>query len=216
MSVVYFTRLTQFSSDHLLSKIHCLPQQEVDRILVLKFEMDRQRSIAGKLLLLHALKQSDYWDKNYLPEISYTSFGRPYLKEHPVDFNISHSGNIVACSVIRNGRIGIDIEKVDPVDFADYGFVLDTNEIDRIVNSASPLLDFYQTWTFKEAVMKADGRGFSLDPLSINIANGQSFIHPQKWYLFSLAIHPGYIASVATTIPVLPIFEQVPVHSLAS
>ncbi len=84
-------------------------------------------------------------------------------------FNLSHTRGAVACAVIRDLDIGVDVESTARVvrheDLAERFF--GQAEIDAL-RAAAPekrAPRFLEVWTLKEAYLKAVGRGFSV-PLS--------------------------------------------------
>jgi len=88
--------------------------------------------------------------------------GRPFFPDKDADFNISHSGNIVAVSYIRgkNIRIGCDIEKVKPrkniAKIAKDKFSVCENKYlysDGIFSDKN----FIKLWTLKESYIKLRG-----------------------------------------------------------
>lgn len=103
--------------------------------------------------------------KNGRPELA--PAGQPASSAlHTVDFNLSYSGPLVACAVIRGRRIGVDIEQVSPR--------IHTPGLERMVMSpeerawleAMDVSDrhraFFSIWVLKEAWAKARGEGLGL------------------------------------------------------
>ena len=103
--------------------------------------------------------------------------GKPRLELPPdadggllatLDFNLSHSENILAMAVVFGGEIGIDIEvrhfDVDYMSVA--GAHLTENECERL--RALPAHEaagaFYRLWTRHEALARVEGRGSALRP----------------------------------------------------
>jgi phosphopantetheinyl transferase len=63
---------------------------------------------------------------------------------------------------------------------------------------AEGTLRFFQIWTAKEAVMKATGLGFTLDPLSFSVVPFDKFCEANdKIWTISSNIHDGHMVSVA-------------------
>lgn len=84
---------------------------------------------------------------------------KPYyvdsFKKFGLEFNISHSGNIVACA-IAYAPVGLDLEKVRiyPREIV-YDFFCE----EEIVYSLQNERNFYKLWTRKESYLKATGEG---------------------------------------------------------
>lgn len=99
---------------------------------------------------------------------SYTEFGKPYLKNLPIHFNISHSGDWVAVAIDEN-PVGIDIEVIRPIDFSvtsrlctesDMEYIF-KNDPDRNNQNPDTLRRFFEVWTAKEAYFKKIGTGIT-------------------------------------------------------
>ncbi|HEY5210755.1 MAG TPA: 4'-phosphopantetheinyl transferase superfamily protein [Stellaceae bacterium] len=100
--------------------------------------------------------------------LTVNQYGKPRLAEpRGIAFNMSHSGGIVLIGVASNIAIGVDVEALRPVpersqivrryfhpgEAADFATVPE----DRAETA------FFRCWSRKEAVVKALGRGMSLD-----------------------------------------------------
>jgi len=166
MNYLYAIRLTGLSWPELVKYLNIIPLSEQQKISQLRFDDDKLRSLLGKLLLFYVLKKHHDDQTNSLPAIRYHQYAKPYLEELEGGFNISHSGEWIVCLYNPYGVVGVDIEKTQSIDINDYREVLTLTEYDAIKNG---LLDFIQLWTLKEAIIKADGRGFYLAPNSFEI-----------------------------------------------
>ncbi len=157
---------------------------------------DQLRCLAGGLLIGHALGES-CWAK-----LSFGSQGKPFFPEGPF-FNLSHSGDFTALAVCH-APVGIDIQKQGPADFfALANRCFHPAERQLLASAPDTAQMFYTLWTLKESYMKADGRGFSLDPLSFAISwntpeLAQVAGAPDS-RLYPLACPPGYSAALCTT-----------------
>jgi|FLYM01.1.fsa_nt_gi phosphopantetheinyl transferase len=86
-------------------------------------------------------------------EFATSSNGKPYHSR--LNFNISHSHQVVAIGVSSAHELGVDIEKVDPKK--------DLRALSqRILKSEGDLTslstqEFYQHWTLKESYLKCEG-----------------------------------------------------------
>lgn len=111
-------------------------------------------------------------------------WGKPELRKGFPHFNLSHSGNYVALA-IADAPIGIDIEQVQPFDWAVVRRCFNMDEREWLLTQATDEA-FYRLWTGKEAVMKATGKGFSLDPASFCVLpthDGEYEIDGKHWNL---------------------------------
>ena len=81
---------------------------------------DRQATLFGKVLLLKALQQQ-FHDTGLrkFQSLELSDFGKPFIEGGP-EFNISHSEDIVVLALTQHQGIGIDIEKIRPVDKDDF------------------------------------------------------------------------------------------------
>jgi 4'-phosphopantetheinyl transferase len=159
---------------------------------------DAQLSLLGKILLLEAFKKNGI-AKERLEEIQYTAFNRPYLSGE-FDFNISHSGEVVLCAFSNHVRIGIDIEKIKPLDTDEFTDQFTSAELGAIRNSADPLCEFYNWWTLKESLIKADGKGLTIPLKSIDFITPLcAQIENCKWYFQTIHIQEGYCCHLASS-----------------
>jgi 4'-phosphopantetheinyl transferase len=197
MIICHYTELNhQWSEQELADKLTSLPEKLQHQALRKRLWIDRQLSIAGKLLLLRALQELD--SPLTLSSLKYNTYQRPYFDEG-IDFNIAHSGNIVICCGVNNGQIGIDIEQVKEIDLTDYPDYFTPNEWDKINSAPIPYEGFYDIWTRKEAVLKAIGTGFHT-PLSSVDVSGDSLIYDEvTYYIKPLDIYSDYKCHMATT-----------------
>ncbi len=103
--------------------------------------------------------------------------GKPCLVDaaHPLDFNLSHSGDWLACAVTAGAPVGVDIEackpKRDVMTLARRFFREEEVASLESCDSAAQREQFYDFWTLKESAVKARGgvlvsgldtRGFAL------------------------------------------------------
>ena len=145
-------------------------------------------------------------------KFSYSEFGKPFLKDSNLRFNVSHSGNKGIIAVNIEDELGIDIElKREVPDLLSLsGRFFSKSEVTELSKTDSGKLtdSFFYCWTRKEAFIKAVGSGlqyplnsFSVsindkaDPKIIEIANDVTEAH--KWKLHNLLAAKDYISSLA-------------------
>jgi 4'-phosphopantetheinyl transferase len=86
-------------------------------------------------------------------------FGKPFLENSGLWFNVSHTNSAFIIAISRKGRIGIDMEDIhlkwDIKELSDYAFSEDEK---RKIHHQE---DFLKLWTMKEALLKAIGTGLT-------------------------------------------------------
>lgn len=140
----------------------------VDRF---RFEDDKKRTVAGEMLARKAISE---WCGVAPENIAFSTkeYGKPYAIGLDVEFNVSHSGDIVVCA-IDDYPIGIDVEIIRPIDLSIskrfcnkedlyYLFGHEPTEEDFVYTDEIDILTrFFEIWTKKEAHFKCLGTGLS-------------------------------------------------------
>jgi 4'-phosphopantetheinyl transferase len=148
---------------------------------------ERQAKMLGYLLLKEGLRDCGYALKS---DVFIDHCGRPYVN-HDVDFNISHTDGCVVCAVTSQGRLGIDIEKIKPIDFTDFKDCMSSVQWEKIQESNNIYASFFDSWTIKESTLKADGRGLSFPLENVETHGNQAMLDGRSWYITKLDISPG-------------------------
>ncbi len=146
-----------------------LPSKRQLKVDKYRFEADRHRCVFSYDLLLSVLCEYLERDRESL-EIIEDKKGKLRLKNSDVGFNISHSGNFVACALYE-GEVGIDIEEKKEIGKRLFVSALTEKEQQEILKSGNLQLtdplntnlstDFLRLWTAKEAYLKYTGQGLS-------------------------------------------------------
>lgn len=135
-------------------------------------ENDKIISTLTEIFIKYCLEQ--YIGKKLIKlELIYNNYGKPRLKDFPnIYFNISHSGNIIVCSV-NNQQLGIDVEKVKKFDFNIIDMFCNVNDINHLKDVINKNIALYKIWTAKEAFLKFKGTGLvdDIKNISINYLN---------------------------------------------
>ena len=153
---------------------------------------DAHACLLGKLLLIEGLQRFGLDGASLIHQLQYTDFGRPYLPA-PVDFNISHSGEYVLCALSNRCRVGVDIEKVQPINLSDFRGQMTEAEWATVTGAANPLRAFYYYWTRKEAAIKAHGHGLSLPLKEVVIGEGEVVMEGRGWPLYEVRLAQEYV-----------------------
>ena len=195
-------RLSAEAFSHYLAS---LPAGSRDKVLRYRRWEDGHRSLYGQLLLLEGLRALPGPEVS-LSEVRYTRFGRPYL-DGAIDFNITHSGNLVVCAVSDAYRVGIDTEEIKPIEVADFAQQWTAQEWGRIQHDPGQWLEFYRFWTRKEAVVKAEGSGLSVALRTIDVTEDVVPVSGQLWYLTEVKLALNYPTHLATNQPLLEVIH---------
>lgn len=195
MIYVLFSEFSKFPEERFNEYLKLVPahlQNDITRYV--KWE-DRHARLIGKLLLLEGLSLVDA--KIDLEHLRFTSFKRPFLDES-VDFNIAHSGMIVGCAISKGPiRIGLDLEQVQSVNLSDFENVFNGVDLKLIHESEKPIECFFEFWTRKEAVIKADGRGLYAPLKEITVHTNLVNFSGKDWTINPLDVRSNYKASIA-------------------
>ncbi len=166
----------------------CLSLDEQARAERFRFERDRQHYIACRSALRVLLGEA----LGIAPEsvvFTYGPQGKPQCSE--LAFNVSHSDNL---ALIALGAEGVDIEKLR-TDF-------NPHELARRIFTESECgqlrthTDFFAIWTRKEAVIKAEGGGFSSPLLKRTVWPEPEPWIAERYEIVPLYPAPGYVATL--------------------
>ena len=216
---IWVMNRTDFSKKEIASLWEKLSFREKEKALRFHFERDRIRYVLTHGVLRNLIGR-------YLKiEIDTISFrenksGKPFLdlpffaKEKNIEFNISHSGNMILIGFRfskNKNQIGIDVEKIKS-DF-DFELVLDSffteKEKENIWTSENSSETFFKYWTRKEALVKATGTGLNHELKWIDLSKEINLLKTEeakfseflakKMFIHTFKINKNYVASIALT-----------------
>ena len=196
--------LSQFLSESELRK--------ADRLRITK---QKQQYLIAQAFLRCLLSNYIHEEPNEI-ELVQDKFGKPYLNiknnQNRVNFNLSHSYDLIAVAICYNSNIGIDVEKVRSgrnfLGIARRFFSSDEFKALHTLPPEKRQEAFYRCWTRKEAYLKAIGKGIRLpinnftvsvlpdlpaSLLKMDNAQGEA----SMWNLIDIETLPDYKASVA-------------------
>jgi 4'-phosphopantetheinyl transferase len=129
-----------------------------------------------------------------LHRLKRNSFGKPFLPLHPIDFNVSHSGDYVVAVCAASNQVGVDIEQNRSIDISAYQSIFHTDEWAYLQreNTADA---FFEVWTKKESLLKARGTGFQVDLARINIFDNKAA--QQYFHTVLIKDHTCHVCSTA-------------------
>ena len=97
-------------------------------------------------------------------EMYYGGKGKPYLRDYPFYFNLSHSGSYVVCALSKQ-EVGVDIQQYKRTDIDRLAERFYSSEEKKALKACHDRKEqeqlFYQLWTRKEAYGKLTGEGIA-------------------------------------------------------
>ncbi|MCB1899408.1 MAG: 4'-phosphopantetheinyl transferase superfamily protein [Rhodocyclaceae bacterium] len=191
-----------------------LSPEESKRASRYRFDVDHRQFVVGRVILRSLLAMYLNMDASQI-SFCYGSFGKPRLapdlQAANLEFNLSHSEDMLILAVAGGRSVGVDLEHVRraPDVMCALDSFLTAAEIRamRLNPTAEKSRQCLRAWIRKEALVKADGRGlhFSLDQLETihllpALSSACSYAHsalvPQSWRLWDLALPGGYLGTV--------------------
>lgn len=119
-------------------------------ILTAEDRAQAERFVQEKDKVAHLV--SAYLKRKYVGEWTLTESGKPVSRgKH---FNVSHCDGMVVL-VLSDDEIGVDVENVRAVEADLARYVTTDEEYEAIVTDKN----FFEIWTAKESLAKADGEG---------------------------------------------------------
>ena len=199
------------SSDTRHRLLELLSSDELQRARGYKFDLHRDQYILARGLLRVILSIYTDGPADQLA-FAYTQYGKPFLANCGIHFNVSHSDELALYAIAHEQRLGVDIERMRPVRdqeaLAKQFFSRAEYKDWLALHPFSRTEGFFNCWTRKEAYLKAIGNGLSarLDTFdvsltpravaAINAIDGQS--RPaSKWSLFHLNPEHDYVGAIA-------------------
>lgn len=201
------------------TELATLSPEESERSHRYRFRRDRERFVAGRVILRQILARYVSQEPGQVRFV-YSERGRPSLDlAGPCgetfagfDFNLSHSEDRAVLAVGAGVRVGIDLERIDADKVGDglLGFVCTPSELQHLnsLPRREQVDRFYQCWTRKEAYLKAHGDGLILPMNQILVlgVNGHEVTPSESvsggdptrtWSLLDLSAWPGFAAALA-------------------
>ncbi len=161
---------------------HWLSPAEHLRMERHRFDRDRVRFLASRILLRHTLgaatRQSPAslrfsTDEHGVKPRLVAPPGEPPLHEPALHFSLTHTTVLVACALTRSGEVGLDAEPWSrPMNVEALApRVLSPREARAVAGLPADAQSrrFLEYWTVKEAWLKATGTGLRVSPSSVEV-----------------------------------------------
>jgi 4'-phosphopantetheinyl transferase len=143
---------------------------------------------------------------------AHNQFGKPYVVDASwLEFNVSHSHDMVVLAFARDRSVGIDVQRMDAHELTrEFAIrVLSPDELSRLrrLDVRQRRLAFARAWVVKEAYVKGIGCGLSqpFNELEVCFAGDESptlrslrqDFGTSRWKLLELQLGEGYRAALA-------------------
>lgn len=162
---VYTVNIAKLSEADLTACKAAVSEDRRSKAERFRFSKDRVRCIMGEAFVRYVM-ETDYGIPQKTVSFTADTNGRPFAifpNDKAFDFNISHAGDWVICS-IGNERSGVDIEKIFDIDDRLAESVLTPRELTSLNKLSPPEQNklFCQLWTLKESYSKQIGMGLGI------------------------------------------------------
>jgi len=191
-----------------------LSPKEIERAGRLRAGQVRLQFLAGRSCLRTLLSAYLEIATQEVPIVA-AEYGKPELASPyagRVHFNVAHSRSTVLIALNLTGPVGIDIEyhdrKTEVEEVARHSLTgKETGEMLAIDDALARSKFFFEHWTRKEAVVKADGRGLSLPLTSFEVPSGSPSsvavfssdqLSQRTYFVSDISIAAGIACAVAT------------------
>jgi 4'-phosphopantetheinyl transferase len=173
-----FCKITDITETEYSAIYNSLSDSRKAHIDKMKRREDRLRSLAAGHILTGLLKECG--EKNFTLETLQN--GKPQLAGSDWFFSLSHSHEGVV-AVVSKSPIGIDIEKIKPIDDKLIDYVCNQKEKEYVLQGeADKFYRFFCVWTAKEAFFKKSNgkapsvRAVDTTPLEKNVILKDDFV----------------------------------------
>ncbi len=169
-----------------------LDQTEKKRALQFNFTHLRDNYILSHALLRYLIGKKL---RQHPREIvfSYTPFGKPFIQDAPLHFNMSHSQHMALYAFSREGEVGVDIEysrwSIENLPVSTLPLFM--QEEIFLSHPAEQQKLFYKKWVQLEAYLKATGVGLN------NSINDIQKTDLSEWSFYEIPLSNGFTGAVA-------------------
>ena len=168
-TIMYNFNIRDLTDDEYEKWYSYMDEDKKVRVSNFRFNENKKQTVAGEMLARKAIGE---WCGVAPENISFgiKEHGKPYAKNLAVEFNVSHSEEMVVCT-LGYKPVGIDIEKIRPIDLKIAKHICTEEEL-RFLFGCTPtekdfsyttnidiLTRFFKIWTAKEATAKCKGTG---------------------------------------------------------
>jgi len=173
-----------------------LSLEEIERTKAYKFLTDQHKFILGRGLLKYLLAK--YLNvKIHNIKIIYNLWGKPFIDtKDRLYFNISHSGDYALYAFTHCYEVGIDLEYIKVNIALDEMATTVFSKADLIywetLEKQDKINTFFKYWVYKEAFLKANGKGWLGDETTLSLREITTFKKKSTFDEFPCKINYPY------------------------
>lgn len=158
-----------------------ISEDKLKKIINYKVMNSKKQSFYGELFLKYILIKNFNFKFSEI-KFSFNNYGKPYLTNNNIYFNISHSKNFVIIAV-SDKEVGVDIENINttiPIDMKIFHLEEQINFLN--LNEEKTRSLFFNLWTAKESYVKFIGKGLSIpfNQFYVDIFTNYIYVNNQK------------------------------------
>lgn len=179
---LFYANVNNFNFNELYQKSSLERKKKADRLSAVQ---DKKLSLLAGFLLDYALKSQGVIQY----EIAYNEYGKPYLSDNSLFFNLSHSGDYCICT-LSNKEVGCDVQVIKTVNLSLAKRYFAKSEFEYLANILDEKKlnnEFFRIWALKESYIKAVGKGLKLPLNSFEIpflkGDNSLKINGEKYYI---------------------------------
>ena len=203
-----------------------LSEDEYQRAMRYYRPVDRDRFIVGRGILRKIISAYLALPPGQL-QFTYNEYGKPAVSDDQNDralnFNLSHSAELILYAVTIGRVVGIDIEYIREdfatLEIAEHFFSKDEVAVLKSLPTDQRTIGFFNCWSRKEAFIKAKGMGVSypLDRFTVSLApDGPPALlkvdddnrEVARWKMFELKPGVGYAAALIAAEPPITLKQR--------
>src|SRR5215470_19934473 len=203
-----------------------LSQDEYQRAARYHLPIHRDRFIAGRGILRKIISAYLALSPAEL-QFTYNEYGKPAVSDDQNDralnFNLSHSAELILYAFTRGRGVGIDIEYIREdfatLEIAEQFFSKDEVTALKSLPTDQRTMGFFNCWSRKEAFIKAKGMGVSypLDRFTVSLAPGElpallkvddDMREAPRWKMYELKPGASYAAALIAAEPPITLKQR--------
>ena len=156
---------------------------------------DRNKRLIARSFLFAYYCNQGFQQENF--EMAEGVWQRPYLKNCPLDFSFSYSGDYIVIALTCYSSIGVDAEyQRDNIDFEALSHSImhprEQQHWQSLRNYQARKIFFYHAWASKEALIKALGCGLHYPLPKLNTLKSYFIINGQQYRVVEIPFLGDY------------------------